>query len=305
MRVFVTGATGYIGKAVSKAFRAKGHTVYGLVRSQEIASALSFDEIWPVIGDMRQPESYTKILQEVEVAVHCALDASDKTVELDALTIDTILKTFEQSPLPKAFIYTSGVWVYGSTGYKTVDESTPVNPIDLIKWRSEHEQKVLNAASSKLRTVIMRPGIVYGKAGGLTDIFFTTSQNGETVVIEEGRNRWAMIHAQDLAYAYVAAAEKEISNTILNITDESSYTMREMAEEIARVNGTPGKIYSLSKEEALKQLGSMSYGLMLDQQVSNARLKRLLGWQTHHLPYLNEIEIYLNAWKAKHQIEGF
>ena len=136
MRIFVTGASGYIGHAVAKAFRAKGHSVFGLVRADDQARQLMLEEITPVMGDLEQPHSYQGVLKNVEVAVHCAFDySSEKGVERDAATIDAILQIFSKSPLPRTFIYTSGVWVYGSRGYELVDESMPLKPLDVVKWR--------------------------------------------------------------------------------------------------------------------------------------------------------------------------
>ena len=299
MRVFVTGASGYIGYHVAKAFRSKGHTVYGLVRSQECADRLSVGEIWPILGDMSNPNSYIKTLDEVEVVVHCASDHSEKGIELDLKTIDTVLGSFSKSTLPKAFIYTSGVWVYGSTGNKVVDEASKLNPIDLVKWRPIHEEKILKATSPTLRTVILRPGCVYGGAEGLATVFFTATANGSINIIGDGANRWPMVHVQDLAYAYVATTEKELSHVILNVTNDTSLSVKEIAEAIARSAGMPGKISSITPDQAKDMYGPLVQGLMIDQQVNNARIKRLLGWQIHHESFINEMDIYYNAWKAK------
>lgn len=305
MRIFVTGASGYIGRAVAEAFRSKGHVVYGLVRSDSDVRALYSNEIWPVVGDLNSPESYSKSLGEAEVVVHCAFDSSSKGVELDAKTVETVLSTLSRSSLPKAFIYTSGVWVYGSTGEKIADESTPLKPIDLVKWRPAHEEKIIRAASSLLRTVVIRPGCVYGGVGGLTDLFFSSTSDGSVSYIGDGFNKPAMIHVRDLAYAYVAAAEQEISNVVLNVVDDSRFTMKEMAEAIARSAGIPGKIRSLSGEEAQNRFGHLVQGLTLDQAIGNARIKRLLGWQIHHLPFINEIDVYYRAWEANQKVVAF
>jgi nucleoside-diphosphate-sugar epimerase len=305
MRVFVTGASGYIGHAVAKAFRAKGHHVYGLVRSQEDAHLLSLDEIWPVMGDLDQPETYQTVLENSEVAVQCAFDGAEKGIERDAKSIEIIIEAFEKSSLPRTFIYTSGIWIYGSQGYKLVDESTAVNPIDITKWRPAHEEKVLQAATANLKTVVLRPGCVYGNVGGLTNILFTSTQNGTVQMIGQGGNRWPMVHVQDLAYAYVSAAEKELSGVILNVVDDSSATVKEMAEAIARSAGIEGKIQSISYEEAQKQMGDLVQGLTIDLQVNNSRIKRLLGWQIHHAPFTNDVDIYYNAWKTTQQVEEF
>lgn len=303
MRVFITGATGYIGNAAAKAFRAKGHTVYGLVRSEEAAQVLSQDEIWPILGDMNNPSSYEHILDEVEVVVHCAVDTSEKAVELDYKTIETVLNKYSHTSLSKAFIYTSGVWIYGSTGQKIVDEASPLNPLDLVKWRSKHEERVLSAATQNLRTAILRPGCVYGGVGGLMNIFFNSTLNGEVRVIESGKNNWSMVHVKDLAYAYVAAAEKEINRLILNVTQDTPVTVHDIASAIAQAASVP--IKSISQDEASRFFGPLVQGLMCDQHVANTRIKRLLGWQIHHAPFIDEVDLYYNAWKAAQKVKEF
>jgi nucleoside-diphosphate-sugar epimerase len=306
MRVFITGASGYIGHAVAKAFRAKGHTVYGLVRTEEDAHLLSLDEIWPVMGDLEQPDGFRKVLEEVEVAVQCAFDySSNKGVELDAKTIGTILDVFSKSSLPRTLIYTSGVWVYGSQGYKLVDESMPLQPLDVAKWRPSHEEKVLKATSPLLRSVVMRPGHVYGGVGGLTNLLFTSTQSGSVSIAGEGHNRWPMVHVQDLAHAYVSAAERELTNVILNVVDDSTATLREIAEAITRAAKLEGKIKVLSKGEAEQEFETILQGVLIDLTVNNSRIKRLLGWQIHHAPFIYDVDLYYNAWQTTQQSEEF
>lgn len=306
MRIFITGAAGYVGHAVAKAFRAKGHTVYGLVRSEEDAHLLSLEEIWPVLGDLEQPESYNKILNEVEVAIHCAFDfSSEKGVEQDEKTVNAILQVFSESPLPRSFIYTSGVWVYGSRGHQMIDESMSLNPLECVKWRPSHEEKVLKATSPKLRTVIMRPGHVYGGIGGLTSILFTSTENGAVKIVGEGHNRWPMVHLQDLAYAYVSAVERELTGVIFNVVDDSTATLREMSEAIARAANMEGKIEAVPIEKAKEQFGALADGLAIDLTINNSRIKRLLGWQIHHAPFIYEAELYYKTWRANQEFKEF
>ena len=305
MRVFITGASGYIGHQVAKAFRGKGHTVFGLVRSQDKADQLISKEIWPVLGDLENPESYRAILEDVEVAVHCAFDYTSKGVENDAKTIEAILAVFSQSPYPRSLIYTSGVWVYGSQGTRMVDESMPLHPLEIVKWRPAHEEKVLKAATPTLRTVVIRPGFVYGEKGGLLGHLFASTQSGAVAIVGEGRNRWPMVHVQDLAYAYVSAAEKELSRAVLNVVDDSTATLREMAEAVARAAKIEGKVSVLPMEEAQKQFGPLVEGLLIDLTVNNSRVKRLLGWQIHHAPFSYEAEQYFQAWQAARKIQEF
>lgn len=305
MRIFITGASGYIGQAVARAFREKGHTVYGLVRSEEDANLLKLMEIWPIIGDYNNPESFIKILDDVEVVVNCAFDYSDVGVERDAGIIEIIIKAFSKSSLPKSFIYTSGIWVYGSRGYQIVNESTPVTPIEEVKWRPGHEQKVLDSSTNNLRTVVIRPGVVYGLTGGVLKVFYAASQNGSVPMIGEGRNRWPMVHVDDLAHAYVSAAEKELNHVILNVVDDSNPTMKEIAEAIARCARIEGKIQNLNDDDAKKVFGDLWKGFAIDLRVDNSRVKRLLKWQIHHAPFINEAETYYQSWLASQETENF
>ncbi len=135
MKVFITGATGYVGFNVASAFRRAGHEVWGLARSEEKARKLIQHEIHPVIGSMQKPESYLKTAEECSVLVHAASDMSGDMVDLDRRTIETFLRASKAGVRPKTVIYTSGVWVHGNTGDRLVDETSPLSPARLVAWR--------------------------------------------------------------------------------------------------------------------------------------------------------------------------
>ena len=154
---------------------------------------------------------------------------------------------------------------------------------------------MLNATSPNLRTVVLRPGHVYGGVGGLTDILFSSTSRGSVVIVGEGKNRWPMVHLQDLAHAYVSAAERELSRVIFNVVDDSSATLREMAEAIARSANLAGKIHSIPLEHAKNEFGSLTDSFAIDLTVNNSRIKRLLGWQIHHAPFIYETDLYYRS----------
>src|SRR5579872_7470325 len=218
MKVFVTGASGYIGQAVAKAFRFNGHDVWGLVRTEKSAQGLKRDEIRPVIGSLEQPNSLKSVLSDAEAIVHCAFDSSGEGVKKDEAAIDLFIKAAAHGPFPKSILYTSGVWIYGNTREKVVDESERVQPLSVVKWRPSHEEKLLKAESPLIRPVVIRPGCVYGRKGSLTSMWFNSAKNGKIEIAGNGENRWAMVHIDDLARLYVKAAEKEASGVILNGT---------------------------------------------------------------------------------------
>src|SRR5579862_3773445 len=112
MRVFVTGASGYIGQAVAEAFRRKGHWVAGMVRDETKRRALDAKEIRTFVGDLKTPASFLQMAKESDVWVHCAADWAQDLETLDRQTVNTLLDLAKQSARARQFIYTSGVWLY-------------------------------------------------------------------------------------------------------------------------------------------------------------------------------------------------
>ena len=297
MRVFITGATGYIGRAVADAFSHAGRHVYGLVRSEEKAKQLRKAEIVPIIGDLAKPETFKSAVHDAEVLIHCAFETSAKGLELENRTVDTLLTEASKSNKIKAFIYTSGVWVIGNTNCTLVDEAMPLQPLDLVRWRVYVEERVLNASSNRLRAVVLRPGIVYGGSEGIISFWFESTKKGVIEIVGEGHNYWPMIHYRDLAEAYRLTAEKELNGIALNIVDDSLHPVKEMALAVSKTANVH-KIKSLTYEEAVQQFGPVAEGLLADQQISNERAKRLLGWHPKHRSFITDIDLYYNAWLA-------
>ena len=302
MRIFVTGASGYIGFAVAVAFRQAGHSVLGLVRTEDKARKLWLEEITPIIGDMSKPQSYLKAIDEAEVVVHCAFDQTSHGIQREEETLNTIIESLSHTRYPNTLIYTSGVWVYGNTGSAIVDESSNLNPIPLVKWRPPHEELVIGASSPYLRTVVIRPGCVFGGVSGMMTDWFASAEKGEVAIIGKGDQRWATIHINDLSKAYVLSAEKEINRAIFNICDPFHLTVREMAEAVAEAAGCPGKVVSLSDQEAYLKYRSLKQGLLVDQKVSSERAHRLLGWHPRHGSFVTEAKQSYLAWKNSQHV---
>src|SRR5687767_13839411 len=106
MRVFVTGASGYIGFAAAKAFRNAGHRVLGLVRNEQAATAMKKNEIEPILSDISQPETYANSAKECSVLVHCAFENSKDGILKDARAIEALVGYAKESDLPKIILYT-------------------------------------------------------------------------------------------------------------------------------------------------------------------------------------------------------
>lgn len=294
MRIFITGATGYVGKAVAEALRRRGHRVAGLARSAEKGRALAAREIEPVRGDMKDPTTYARAATAADVLVHCAAEYSADYESLDRRTMEAFLALAAKGPRARSVIYTSGVWLYGACGPEPVDESHAPERAHLIPWRGEHEKKVLAAGG-----LVIRPGCVYGREGGLTGLWFGGAlDKGAAPVVGRGDNRWATVHADDCGELYARAAESGLKGELFNATDRSRATVREMAEAASRAAGKGGATVELAFAAAEKAYGAMAHGLALDQHVDSSKAQRRLGWIPRFGGFSDDAPRYFSAWMA-------
>ena len=297
MKVFITGATGFIGFAAAQAFARAGYEVHGLCRSPEKARLLAREEIRPVMGDLTRPDTWSEAAAQSAILVHAAADLQAGMVGPDKTALETLLAVGQRGPRPKTLVYTSGVWLHGSTGEAAVDETSPLNPLGIVAWRPAHEQMVLSSTS--VRGLVLRPGCVYGKAGSMTGAWFEGAyKKKDLTVVGDGKNRWAMVHVDDLADAYVRAAQSGLSGEVFAVTDRSRDTVGDMAAAAARAAGYAGQVRFLPLAEAEKVMGPFAGALALDQHVSSWKIARRLGWHPQHGGFVNGVEGYFEAWKA-------
>jgi nucleoside-diphosphate-sugar epimerase len=286
MRVFLTGATGYIGSVVAERLRAAGHEVTGLARNDEAAAKLSQAGFTPARGDFGDPDTVRSAAGAADGVISLATTYDPK---IDVPAVDAILDALAGSNKP--FIYTSGIWSHGDTGGRVVDETSPPKPAALVAWRQAVEDRVLRAATQGIRTIVIRPAIVYGRGGGIPAGFSDSARNeGAARFIGTGENRWPFVHVEDLADLYLLALENAPGGTLLLGVSGPSYRVRDVAEAASRGAGAEGRTVSWSLEEARKKLGPYADALALDQQASGKRAETLLGWRPHRPSVLEEME---------------
>jgi nucleoside-diphosphate-sugar epimerase len=282
MRIFLTGATGYIGTAVAEALEAAGHTVAPLARSVDADQDLRRRGLTPFRGDLRNPDSLTAPVTACDGVIHAGT-TNDGRVDTDAVT--KMLEALRGSGKP--FIYTSGVWVYGNTGDHIADEESPLNPIPLVVWRPAAERIVLDAA---VRSVVIRPAIVYGRAAGiLGDFVQSAHERNAARFVGDGENRWPLVHVEDLADLYVRALEHAPAATVFNAADGPSLKVRALAEAASFGADAGGNTEAWPLDQARATLGAYADALTLDQQVSSQKARTLLGWTPHAASPIEEL----------------
>jgi nucleoside-diphosphate-sugar epimerase len=278
MRIFLTGATGYVGSAVLDALVRGGHEVTALVRDPEKADDVAHRGVKPVIGELSKSASYAGAAEECEGIIHAALDRTKRGPKVDRQAIDALLAAAGRRAAagqPATFIYTSGLWVLGDTQGQATEEF-PLNPTALVEWRPDHEQLVL-AAPAGVRTAIIRPAVVYGGARGIVGDLLKDAANGLVRVVGDGRNHWPCIYDRDLADLYVRVATHATASGIFHVNDEADERVGDIVEAIARQASMRPDVRNVPIAEARKKMGPYADALALDQIVRSPRA-RGLGW---------------------------
>jgi len=289
MEVFLTGATGYIGSAVAEALQKAGHKVTGLARTDEKSKQLEARGVRACLGDLLKPETVTAPARAAEGVIHTASTNDANAAQADATVVRAILKTLEGTGKP--FVYTSGVWVLGSTGDKVADEHTPVNPTPLVAHRPAIEQEVLAYKDRGVRTIVIRPAPVYGRGGSGPKMFTQSArETGAARYVGDGQNRWPFVDVDDLAQLYVLALEKAKPGSLYNAAHGSSYRVREVAEAASIGAGAKGKTQAWPLDEARKTMHAFADALVLDQQVSSEKAKKELGWSPRAASVLDDLK---------------
>jgi nucleoside-diphosphate-sugar epimerase len=278
MKVFLTGATGYIGSAIGAALKRAGHLVTGLSRSAAADGKLRARVVTPVRGDLMNPASIERAARLADGVIHAAITNDAHAGEADANAVDAILRALSGSDKP--FVYTGGVWVYGDTGGRVATEFSPLNPPQIVAWRVTGGRTVLDAAGQGVRAVVIHPAIVYGKGGGLPGMLAQAArEKGAAWYVGDGRNRWPVVHVDDLAELYVLALERALAGSIFIAANGEAVPFRDIARGASEQAGAGGKTVAWSLEEARKMLGLTADALAMDQQASSERAQRVLGWK--------------------------
>jgi nucleoside-diphosphate-sugar epimerase len=148
-----------------------------------------------------------------------------------------------------------------------MDETAQPNPGQLLGWRPEHEQFVLQAAGPNLRTSVIRPGVVYGGNRGIVSDLLKNALNGLIRVIGTGANHWPLVYDRDLADLYVRVASMPNASGIYHANDEGDETVNAIVEGIAGHLSMRPDVRHVPLEEARKKLGAYADALALDQRV--------------------------------------
>lgn len=293
-RVFLTGATGYLGSAIGARLVRGGHEVIGLTRREKAVRRLESLGMSAVVGSLEHPDAWVGRLKNADAVVHAAADPM-KTAARDQRLLEAV-RTAMIDGRVRRLLYTSGVWVYGDSD-GVIDEDTPLKPLSISRWRAAHEEVALDYLENGLETVILRPAIVYGEARGILGNWWREAHDGHAVMYPgDGTQRWPMVHRDDVAEGYLLALEHAQPGSRFLLADESRHTAREIAESIGRV--TDATVQAWPRDQVLLKLGDYGEALLASQRVDATAARRELGWVPQHHSFVKEAEALYAEWQA-------
>ncbi len=286
MRVFVTGATGFIGSAIVPELLAAGHRVLGLARSDRAVQALAAAGAEAHRGDLDDPDSLRRGAKAADGVIHAAFDHDfsrfAENAEADRRAVQAIGDELAGSDRP--FVVTAGLPLIPGPPV-TEDHAQPAGP-GATPRRSE--QAALALVDRGVRASVVRMSQAHdrdrqGLARYLIDV---ARAKGVSAYVGDGTNRWAAVHRLDAAMLYRLALEAGMVGARYHAVGEESVPLREIATAIGRGLDVP--VESIAPEKADGHFGWLGRAAGMDAPASGALTRKRLGWEPTNNPGLLE-----------------
>jgi nucleoside-diphosphate-sugar epimerase len=280
MRVFVTGATGFIGSAVVEDLIQAGHEVLGLTRSEAGAAALAAAGARPHRGSLEDLESLRAGAAQADAVAHLAFNHDfanyHASCEDDRRVIEALGSGLAGSERP--LLVTSGLFLARGAPGRPMTEDDPAPSSGEIPRAASEEAAAALAARGVNVGVVRLPQVHDRTRHGLVTLAIAAArEKGVSPYIGEGTNRWAAAHRRDTARLYRLALERAEPGARHHAVAEEGVTMRDIAEAIGRRLGVPA--VSISPEEAPAHFGFLAMYAGLDVPASSAKTRERLGWR--------------------------
>ncbi len=290
MRVFVTGATGFIGTAIVQELINAGHQVSGLARSDASASKLIEAGADVHRGDLEDLESLRSGAAQADGVIHAGFihdfTRFAEVCEVDKIAIETIGKVLAGSDRP--LIVTSGTALVSPGRLATEDIIPPLNPA----WPRASEQTADSVAALGVRAAAIRLSpSVHGdddKHGFIPILINIAREKGFSAYIGEGLNQWNAVHRLDAAHLFRLALEHAMPGARYHGSAEEAITVKTIAEAIGKQLNLP--VRSIAPEAAGDHFGWFSHMAAIDCPASSKLTQELLNWHPTHSSLLADIE---------------
>lgn len=287
MRVFVTGATGFVGTAIVQELITSGHRVLGLSRSDAGAAQLKAAGADVHRGSLEDLDSLREGARQTDAVIHAAFNhdfskflqncADDKNA---ILAMGAVLEGSDRQML-----VTSGLATIAAGRIATeADKASPDFP-----RLSETSAEAVASRSVRASAVRLAPSTHgTGDHGFVPHLINLGREKGVSAYIGDGLNRWTGVHRFDAARLYRLALEKGVESGPFHAVDEESIPFKQIAEVIGRRLGVP--VVSKTPEEAAEHFGWFARFAAMDAPASSARTRAALGWKPEHPGLLADLD---------------
>lgn len=290
MRVFVTGASGFIGSAVVAELIGSGHQVTGLARSDASAERVRLAGATALRGDLEDLETLRRGAEAADGIVHTGYihDFTDfaNAALVDKRAIEAMGEALSGSDRP--LVVASGVALIAPGRTVTEDD---VRGRDGVQLPRASEETAIALAARGVRTSVLRlPPTVHGSGdhGFVPRLIANARDNGEAVYALDGRNRWPAVHRHDAARLFRLALEQAPAGSILHGVGEDGVPMRDIAEVIGRHLRVPA--VSKTREEFNERLGWLGMFASLDVPASSVKTRLRFDWEPTHPGLIEDLE---------------
>ena len=294
MKIFMTGASGYIGGTVADSLIKAGHSVAGLARSESAAAKLRAHGLGAVRGDLGSHSIVRNAARGADAVINCA-NAEDPFV------VAAVLEGLAGSGKP--FLHTSGTSVVGDKSGgkfspKVFHEDTPLEPLPEKIQRVAVHRSVLASSAQGIRSVVLCPCLIYGQGRGanpdsiqVPTLIRQAIKSGVPRYVGEGENVWSTVHIEDVADAYLLALEGARAGSFFFI-ENGEASLKSIVASIARLLGGKRAAEGWSVDEAIAEWGPMAVWFSLggNSRVNADKARRMLGWKPHGADLVHEIE---------------
>jgi nucleoside-diphosphate-sugar epimerase len=278
MRVFLTGASGFIGSAVIAELKAGGHEVLGLARNDDNAAKLQAAGVAVHRGDVTEPETLAAGAAACDATIHCAFihDFSKfvENIAIDRRAVETMLAAMEGSGKP--FILTSGTLMADADREATEEDGPSTDGAGALRGATELVAQ--DYAGRGVRAMIVRLPQVHDtqKAGLITYAIEVAREKGVSAYVGDGSARWAAAHVSDVAHLYRLVLENGQAGARYHAVGESGVSMRDIAHALGRRLKLP--VVSITPEEAPAHFGFLAMFAGRDAPTSSRLTQERLNW---------------------------
>jgi len=287
MKVFITGASGFIGSAIVRELIGAGHQVIGLARSEKSAKAISDAGAEVLNGNLENLESLQQGALQADAVIHAGFvhDFTQyaKALETDKNAINAMGEVLAGTNKP--FIVSAGI-----LGLPLIDGNITEESRSSGYPRSSEVTAMALAEKGVTVSVIRLPPSVHDKGdyGFVPFIIAQARKNGVSAYPKDGNNRWPAVHRSDAAKAYRLAVEKPTKGALYNVVGDTGIEVKKIAAVIGEKLYLP--VVSLGEEEMAKHFEWMSGFIGYDSVATNLKTQEQLGWKPAHIGLLEDLE---------------